>query len=436
VGPGGHSEGPSSESVERVLGGEWLAGDRGSCMVVSRRIDPHAAYGNATIGQLADLCRACGDEAPLISGGPVLRPPYVFFDLETSGLSGGAGTYAFLVGCGRFDEDGAFVTRQYILTGFATEPALLFAVSLELARAGGLISFNGKSFDAPVLETRFLLHRLDWIGSSLPHLDVLHPARRFWGPGSQRCARLAPAPDRGGSAVFESTPCSLIALERAVLGAGRGADVPGFEIPARFFQFMRTGDPRPILGVLEHNRRDLLALAALTARLLHLVRTGATAAKRAREALALGRLYGGAGLEARAREAYLRALAMSDPDEPRDDLSRFAPAESPDQLRIEALRGLALLSRRSRRFDEAAGYWSQLLEHGACPPHIARKAAEALAIHHEHRARDLPRARHFALNSLSLGDLEGGIHGGWREAAQHRIARLDTKLERGRTLRW
>ena len=86
----------------------------------------------------------------------------MFFDLETTGLSGGAGTLAFLVGCGWFDDDGGFVTRQFLLARHADERALLEAVAAELARAGALVSFNGKSFDAPLLETRYLFHRLDW----------------------------------------------------------------------------------------------------------------------------------------------------------------------------------------------------------------------------------------------------------------------------------
>src|SRR5213079_2321368 len=94
--------------------------------------------------------------------------------------SGGAGTHAFLVGCGWFEADGGFLTRQFLMVRYSDERPLLATVAGELARAGALVSFNGKSFDAPVLETRYLFHRLDWIGGGMPHVDVLHPARRFW----------------------------------------------------------------------------------------------------------------------------------------------------------------------------------------------------------------------------------------------------------------
>ena len=105
----------------------------------------------------------------------------MFFDLETTGLSGGAGTLAFLVACGWFDADGAFVTRQHVLTEFSHERSMLGAMAGDLASAGTLVSFNGKSFDAPVLETRHLFHRLEWMFGAVPHIDVLHPSRNFWG---------------------------------------------------------------------------------------------------------------------------------------------------------------------------------------------------------------------------------------------------------------
>ena len=134
----------------------------------------------------------------LASGAP--RVPFMFFDLETTGLSGGAGTHAFLVGCAWFDADGAFVIEQHLMTDFAGERGMLTFVAEDLAQAGALVTFNGKSFDAPVIETRYLFHRLSSPCSQVPHVDVLHPARRFW----------------GGDPMLG---CSLIALEQQLLGA-------------------------------------------------------------------------------------------------------------------------------------------------------------------------------------------------------------------------
>jgi uncharacterized protein YprB with RNaseH-like and TPR domain len=371
------------------LGGEW----RDGCFVVEQRLEPAARVGQMVIGDLAARLNAAAHEAPLLAGGAAARPPFVFFDLETTGLNGGAGTHAFLVSCAWFGEDGGFMTRQYMMVRFADERAMLTSVAGEFERAGALVSFNGKSFDAPVLETRYLFHRLEWMGSRLPHVDVLHPARRFW----------------------KEDECSLIALERQVLGAAREGDVPGFEIPERYFQFVRTGDARPLVAVLEHNRLDLLSLAGLTARLLDLIRRGPEHAADAREALALGHVYDRGRDVARGVGAYQRAATMS----------AAARGRRAALIRIDALRALALAYRRARRYGESAACWTALL--GAeCSSTVEREALEALAIHHEHRARDLASAKVFALRHLA------GAHRqprqAWRQAAQTRLARIERKM--------
>jgi uncharacterized protein len=397
---------PAPSDVGRTLGGDW----RGGCLVVERRRPNGTRHGRQTVGAVAEELDRSAAEARLFAAGEP-RPPFVFFDLETTGLNGGAGTHVFLVGCGWFADDGAFLTRQFLLTRPGDqrhERPMLDTVRAELARAGTLVSFNGKSFDAPLLETRYLFHRLEWMGGDLPHLDILHPARRFWGLNMARPTRelhALPSAREG---------CTLGALERKILGAKRIGDVAGFDVPSRYFQFVRTGSSQPLVAVLEHNRQDLLTLAALTVRLLYLSRVGPPAARDAAEALALGRTYARAGHEDRARQALARAIAMS-----------RAPAGAFDPVRIEGLRSLALAWRRVRQFDEAAKCWRELLDARGCPPHVAREATEALAIHHEHRTRNLLTARDFALQGLAA--LSTPVA---QEATQHRLARIERKLSR------
>jgi uncharacterized protein len=385
-------------ALEQALGGRWRRGAGAPCFVVETRWDAPSTHGSDALGTIAGRLQECEEEAPLLAGSPA-GSPMLFLDLETTGLSGGAGTLAFLVGCA-WAERGGFVTRQYLLPRFADERSVLASVADELAGAGALVTFNGKSFDAPVLETRYLFHRLEWAGGHLPHIDMLHVARRFWRRdvnGSAEC----PSDDAG---------CSLAALERQVLGAPRRGDVPSFEIPSRYFHFVRTGDARPLARVFEHNRLDLLSLAALTSRVLHLVRRGAESAKHPREALALGRVYARAGLGDRERAAYERAIELC---------GRTTDSE----VYMDAVRALALALRRSRKYQEAAGCWEQLLGLHHCPPRLAREASEALAIHHEHRVRDFPAAKAFALRGLEQ-------HSGpaWKNAAQYRLTRLERKM--------
>jgi uncharacterized protein YprB with RNaseH-like and TPR domain len=382
-----------------ALGGEW----RANVFVVERRRPAASRHGREAVGTFAECLDAAATQASFYAGGAPARPPFVFFDLETTGLSGGAGTQVFLVGCGWFDAEGSFVTRQFLLTRFSEEPAMLQEVASALEQAGALVTFNGKSFDAPVLETRYLFHRLSWNVRGLPHVDVLHPARRFWKAG-------APA-DVGGP--FQGRhACSLAALEKQMLGARRVGDVPGFQIPARYFQFVRTGDAAPLAPVLEHNRLDLLTLAALTARLFHVTLHGPDAARDAREALALGHVYARAGLAARACDAYARAVEMTE----RGIVSQL--------IRIESLRALASAHRRARAYGDAAACWRRLLDTPGCPPAFVREATEALAVHHEHRARDLAAAKAFALRGLDFD-----AQPAWTRAVHHRLARLNRKLK-------
>jgi uncharacterized protein YprB with RNaseH-like and TPR domain len=373
-------------TLEDALGGSWERDGRS--FVVERRSPSDEQHGGVSVLDIADALEQEAGHASLLGKRTPASAPFLFLDLETTGLSGGAGTYAFLVGCGWF-EGGAFVTRQHLMFTFDAEKPMLEAVGSELRRAGTLVTFNGKSFDAPVLETRYLFHRLEWPAMHLPHIDLLHPARRFWG----------------------ELTCSLTALEERVLGATRTGDVPGFEIPGRYFQFLRSGDARPLSSVLEHNRRDLLSLAGLTSDLLRLLSDGPLRARDAREALALGHLYGRSGKSARAKDAFESAI-------------RRCKAPEHAATKIDALRALASALRRERQFEAAAICWRQLSELSGCPAHVAREAKQALAIHHEHRLRDLATAKTFALQSL-----DGDNNRAWNDAVRHRLARLERKMD-------
>jgi uncharacterized protein YprB with RNaseH-like and TPR domain len=413
----------AAAALECELAGEWRTRGGDRCFVVERVVDAEVLYGRTRVRDIARRLSTRQEFVALLTGGAPCRWPYVFFDLETTGLSGGAGTYAFLVGCGSFTDDGRFATRQFLMTMPGDERAMLQTISSELDAAGALVSFNGKSFDVPVLETRYLFHRLEWTGGKVTHLDALHPSRQFWGEPARtlhaendvsRPWSLDPG-RATASAVRPRSDCSLIALEEQVLGAARSDDVAGFEVPARYFQFLRTGDARPLAAVLEHNRLDLLSLAGLTAQLLELLAVGPSGARDAKEAFALGRVYRRAGLDRRAQEAFAQAF----------DLAESGGASGPrGAVRVGALHALALGDRRARRHADAAVRWRALLDIPDCPSHLAREAAEALAIHHEHRVRDLPVARSFALQSL---EREASL--GWREAVQRRLTRLDRKIE-------
>jgi uncharacterized protein YprB with RNaseH-like and TPR domain len=382
-----------ADGVADTLGGDWHDAQGHRYLVVERRYAPGHRHGRVVMMNSLPPWPQFS-----IMGGPqaaALRDagsrPLLFLDLETTGLAGGAGTYAFLVGLAWFDG-AVFRTRQYFLSSYTAERALLAGVAEETAAAAALVTYNGKSFDVPLMDTRFVLHRMATPFAGLPHVDMLHPARRLWRSDEEEG-------DGGG--------CRLTTLEETLCGHRREGDVPGFEIPSRYFHYVRTGDARPLAAVFEHNRLDLLALALITAQASQLLDDGPAAARTAREALGLGCLYERAGLIGEACACYLRAEDL------RGDVT----------TRADALRAYAVLSRRGRRHEDAASAWRRVLALQPCPPAIAREATEALAVHHEHRVRNLREARRFAVQSLQFK-----ISMSRQQAVQHRLARLDRKL--------
>jgi hypothetical protein len=213
----------------------------------------------------------------------------------------------------------------------------------------------------------------------------------------------------------------LTTLERVLLNMRRVGDVDGFEIPGRFFQFLRTADPRPLEPVLEHNRLDLVSLAAVTSRALRLATGGEAACQDGIEALAVGRVLERAGVLDRAEACYRRAAD-----------TRCAATKA------EAVYRLGLRCRRDRRFEEAADWWRSLLELTDVPSRrrdrvvstLREFAIEALAIHHEHRERDLDTARELALFALDADGTPAYVDG-----MRHRLARLDRKLAKNKNAR-
>lgn len=170
----------------------------------------------------------------------------LYLDTETTGLGPGAGTVAFLVGLAWFDDDGdrppALVVEQLLVRRLGEEGPVLARVAERIRNASMLVTFNGKSFDLPVLRTRFVMGRME-LPPEPPHFDLVHVARRLH-------------KDRGVGA-------TLGAVEREVLGFTRENDVPSGEVCACYLHFLRTGDPRALIGVVEHNAWDVVSMAAL-----------------------------------------------------------------------------------------------------------------------------------------------------------------------------
>jgi uncharacterized protein YprB with RNaseH-like and TPR domain len=385
----------SGASIQDVLSGEFVPTRRGEAFIHEEIYDADYHHGWAPLETDVplDLMAAWAKDSRLLE-----MPPekFAFLDTETSGLSGGTGTYAFLVGAGRFEENASgrtFRLLQFFMRDPGEEPALLEALADFLAPCEGLVTYNGKAFDAPLLKTRYTLHDIPIPFEDYAHVDLLHLARRLWRD------RL---PSR-----------TLKYIEENVLGAPRTSEeVPGYEIPWLYFDYLRTGDVSEMKGIFYHNAMDIVALAAmfgLTASMLHdpfndeLIQHGL-------DVIALAKLHEDLDQWEVAARLYERGLEM--------DL------DEGDFWKV--VHRLSVLQKRRGDLDEAVRWWEQAAAQGHVYAYVE------LAKHYEHRIRDYREAQRWAQDALehvTSGDLPDYVRQHWQPELEHRLKRLDGKLK-------
>jgi uncharacterized protein YprB with RNaseH-like and TPR domain len=287
---------------------------------------------------------------------------WLFLDTETTGLAGGTGTYAFLVGLAWWDAGGLQV-EQLFLRDLHEEYSLLQELSARIAERPVLVTFNGKCFDWPLLENRFTMTRAIRVPQLAAHLDLLHPARALW--------KL-----RLGSV-------RLVELERHVLDATRLGwhredDVPSAFIPQYYFDYLRGGSGQPLAGVVKHNQMDLRGLAALFGEINSLLGSGENAFGEtdSLDLFGLSKFLHRKGEKELAHSACVRAL----------------DAGLPGAFRSQATRELALMAKRRGDREHAASLWHELIANSQ----ETVLACEQLAMHYERHAGDLARALEFA----------------------------------------
>jgi uncharacterized protein YprB with RNaseH-like and TPR domain len=313
---------------------------------------------------------------------------WLFLDTETTGLAGGTGTYAFLVGLAWWDAGGLQI-EQLLMRDFAEEHSVLHELAQRAAERPVLITFNGKTFDWPLLENRFTMTRSIPVPRLAAHLDLLHPARSLW--------KL-----RLGSV-------RLVELERHVLdstrlGWTRDDDIPSSLIPQFYFDYLRGGPASPLAGVVRHNQMDLRGLAALFCKINTM----------------LSESPEGEGLDLFGLSRYLHR--RGEPDRAHSACAQALNAGLPAAFRPQARRDLALHAKRRGDYARAAVLWQEI----AADPRDGVHACEQLAIHYERRAKDYLRALEFA--GLALGNLRKSRANLKDPFTQARFLRLEAKL--------
>ena len=373
--------------IEEVVSGRLVQTEHGPFFLAEEVYPADYTHGQMALSSLLDHPP---DSVIRLARCPLDFYRAAFIDVETTSLVGGTGTYVFMVGVGFYDED-RFRLRQFFMRDYGEERALLHHLADTLTGFDTVVSFNGKTFDVPLLETRFTLWQMSWPLTDALHLDLLHPSRRLW--------RM-----RLGS-------CALSSLETHTLGVQRDqADVPGWLIPERYFDYLQTGDARYVQSVFYHNAQDILSLVTLASHLCAMIGEPWGRAIDGVDLFSLGRLYEEMGLVEESERAYRGALS----------------GELPPEVRAAALRNLSFLLKRAGRREEAAEIWRTVVDEGQeLYPYVE------LAKHGEWQTGDIESAAELTRRAIAL--VEGWPAGHKRRKTlaelRHRLARLERKLQ-------
>jgi len=345
---------------------------------------------------LQDLLALSPSQATVFTGDPRLETlnfrDFLFIDTETTGLAG-AGTLAFMVGAAFFERGVAgdvFVVRQYFLRDHGDEPAMLLLLDELLAEKTGLITFNGRSFDLPLLDNRFLMNRMLTDIRDKPHIDLLPPSRRLWR-------------QRLGS-------CALGSLEETLLGLHRThEDVPGFLIPSLYNAYLRHGDATELSRVFYHNQIDMVSMVTLASRVMRQF-VHATASDHPIDLYSLGKWQ----------------AALGDTETAENTLKQAVQGDLPLETYHKALAELGVLLKRQDRRTEAVPYWQQI----AATSFDNIDAHIELAKYYEWHEPDLATAIIWTKQAVALCQSWSPSRANLTKAElEHRLARLQRKSQ-------
>jgi uncharacterized protein YprB with RNaseH-like and TPR domain len=378
--------------IEEWSDGQVADNEFGEHFQMERFFAAHKQHGSADIGALCELPEglldALGDnEIPSTS-----PERWAFLDTETTGLAGGSGTYAFLIGVGRITRDG-FRVRQFFMRDYVEERSVLAALEAHLNEFEVLITYNGKSYDQPLLETRYRMTRHKPPFGRLSHLDLLFGARRLW--------------------KLRLESCRLIQLERQILGVFREGDVPGELIPYVYFEYLRSREAQRLVPIFHHNAMDILTLACLTAIV--------PAAFRSTDPASLLRAGVRRGEDLAGIARWL--LAAGEREQSLELFKRAVDRGLPDKLLFQALWEIALLEKKLARPHAALRMFTEL---AGCRNEYRVSALEELAKFYEHEESNYAVALEFTRQAL-----------GYRESAglARRQERLEKRLSKPRSRR-
>lgn len=356
---------PPHQFIQELMSGQVVATPFGEHFETEKLYERHRRHGSMDISSLIDLP---ADVLDALSNGAVASSHptrWAFLDTETTGLAGGAGTYAFLIGVGSIDSEG-FRVRQFFMRDYCEEASLLHALAEYLSRFDVLVTYNGKAYDQPLLETRFRMVRARPPFARMQHLDLLFGARRLW--------------------KLRLESCRLVDLEHQILGVERHGDLPGEMIPYYYFDFLRTQHAFRLIPIFHHNVMDIVSLACFTAIVPMAFRSPQDlVARHGADLVGLARWLAQA-------QRYEQALGL---------LRRALELGLPDDLLFRTLLDIGVLEKKLGRAAAALAAFTDL---AASPNRFRARAFEELAKFHEHSERNYTLALEMTRKALALAE--------------------------------
>lgn len=374
--------------IHELLQGAVCQSEDGSFFLIQKEYPlnhVHGGYslGNVTRIDLHSLRRLCSE-----IGENMQWTDFLFLDTETTGLSGGTGTVAFLVGIGYF-TDHSFVLKQYFMRDFNEELPMLKSLNELLGGYKGLVTFNGKSFDWNLLYTRYTFNRIRPLIKDLVHLDLLYPARRLW--------------------KLKIGSCRLSSLEENILGETRIGDIPGALIPGIYFKYLEDRDASEIRKVIRHNEADILSLVSLLTKMSLLLENPLEESDGREELLGIGSIFEGV----REYETGIRCY-----DSCVESDNTF--------VRESAAIRLAAIYKRNGDYKKAAEQWKWMIANSKIPKLYP---VVELAKYYEHKEKNIPKALEMVEKAISISNKTGQSGGAPYMDLKKRVARLRRKSQ-------
>ena len=378
---------PRESDISKYVTGSYVPTSSGEIFLARHTYDIDHLHGDYVVGSIEELK---GKNLKILSptGSEISfdHRKVLFLDTETTGLAGGSGTAAFLIGLGYFLEN-KFIVEQLFMRDYDEEAPMLNLLAEKAREFDQIVTFNGRSFDLPLLETRMILNRIEPALSRLRDIDLLHPARRIWG--------------------LSLSDCRLGTLEEEILGFERTEDdIPGSLIPGLYFDYIRFGNVDPLYKVFYHNEKDVLSMIGI----LHKEFSYLSNPLNEKSAKPLD-LYNMGKYFERMRD-WTTAIAC---------IQKASPGLN-ESYRRDSLIRLSMIHKKEERWEEAVGIWKDLV-HENNRFHLLPYVE--LAKYYEHREKKLETALDFAkdaLNNLSKRRVAEIEH------VKHRIARLERRL--------